>query len=391
MTRCLVHLFSASAFLSALAALRTLHPGRDARATLVLHLPSVPDETHRQLESILREFAAGVPEIECVHALTSTALSALCRPWSARQSACRLAASLGPAFDEIYFQHDTSGVFYQLAAAAYPFARRICIGDAFGMVYERRFIESYFGGGAGRARRLLRRARAMLRGSWEALEFPDYPPHLAALVLPVDPSGKYLDSVPLRVCERDAFQEAVGHCVAAVPELARYSSTLLASHRARRRYLLLTEHYAEVGQLPLDKELDMYCAIIGIHCEPGSVVYVKRHPAERLRKGEAIRVRLAGRFDIVLLDPRWMRYPIEIWKDIIRECTPICMAYPILSLRYIYGVATIQPMDEAFIERWFEPRLRAWTRDGLKLYTEPAERLGAWDGRSVLWAPELPG
>lgn len=385
MIRVLAHLYSASAFLSALAALRTLHPAGDARATLVLHLPYAAADAHREMLEILRQFAAGAPEVERVLSFTPEELSALCTRWSAARSAANLAAALGGGFDEILYQHDTSGVFYQLAATAYPAARRVCIGDAFGMVYEQGFIQGYFGGDGGSGRRIGRRVRNFLQGGWQALEFPAIPPQLAALVLPVDPSGQYLKKIPLLVCARSAFLDAVAHCARAAPQLAAYVSAALAPHRGRNKYLLVTEHYAEVGQLAPGREVEMYCAIIESHCEPGSVVYVKRHPAERLPKGDQVRERLAGRFEVVLLGALWMRYPIEIWEEMVRECRAICMAYPVLSLKYIYGVDPVQPMDDAFIERWFEPRQWAWTRDSLRLYTEPARQLAAWDGRSVLW------
>lgn len=394
MIRCLAHVYSTSYFLSALAAVRTLHPGGDARVTMVLHLPSASPQRHAEMAAILREFAAGMPEIDRVLSIDAEELSGLCRRWSAVRSARNLAAALGGEFDEILFQHDTSGVFYQLAATAYPAARRICIGDAFGMMYEQSFIQGYFAsdvesGLPAAAKRVARRLRGLLQGGWRALRFPAFPPHLAVLVLPVDPSGKGLEKIPLEVCARGVFLELVSHCVRATPQLAGFISATLAPHRGRDKYLLVTEHYAEAGQLALGREVEMYCAIIERHCEPGSVIYMKRHPSERLPKGEQVRERLAGRFEVVLLDARWMRYPIEIWEEMVRECRPICMAYPVLSLKYIYGVDVIQPLDDAFIEHWFDPRQWQWTKDCLDLYVEPARRLSEWDGHSLLWSPAM--
>lgn len=396
MVRVLAHVYSTSYFMSALAAVRELHPGGEARITMVLHLPGASPQRHAEMASILRNFSAGIPEIERALACTPEELSGLCTRWSAARSARNLAAFLGGGFDEIFYQHDTSGVFYQLAATAWPKARRVCIGDAFGMVYEPSFLRSYFEsqgavGFSGAARRVARRIRRFLQGGWEAHDFPDFPAELAVLVLPVDPSGVFLKKVPLRVCGRGVFVDVVRHCVAAAPDLARYISDTLAAHAGRARYLLVSEHYAEAGQLPLDREVEMYCAIINRHCEPGSIIYVKRHPSERFPKVERIQERLAGRNEVVVLNGQMMRYPIEIWDRLVRECRVICMAYPVLSLKYIYGVDVIQPMDDSFIEQWFEPRQWSWTKDSLALYTEPARRLATWDGRSVLWSPAMTG
>ncbi len=89
---------------------------------------------------------------------------------------------------------------------------------------------------------------------------------------------------------------------------------------------------------------------------------------------------------MVEIDPRFKRYPIELAVRLVRECTVICMSYPRLSLKYLYDIDVIQPMDEAFIERWFPPRFWHSSKNSVALYEKPLERLSVWDGHNVLWS-----
>jgi hypothetical protein len=80
------------------------------------------------------------------------------------------------------------------------------------------------------------------------------------------------------------------------------------------------------------------------------------------------------------------RYPIELWPDLVTASTVISTMYPALSLKYLYGVEVIQPMDAAFIERWMPPSMWASFKNAVTLNMIPLQRLPGWDGASVLYS-----
>ncbi len=316
---------------------------------------------------MVRELATGHPSIGQIHGLTDE-----------QAGSARLHELLGAEFDEFYYAHDSTGTICRRLARAYPGARKVCIGDAFGMIYSADFLASYHVAGT-----IGSRLRAWLRAA--AGQVP-IAPDVAALVLPVDPSGGGLRGVELVCCGKADFIDALRGCHANARELQEHMHALLARTAGRRRYLLLTENYSEAGHVGAEREVQMYCEMVRVHCEPGSAVIVKPHPLEASSKAARMRAALGPAYEVIAVDARFGRYPIEIWLELVRECTVICAAYPVLSLKYAHDIDVVQPMDQAFVERWMEPAFRRWTLDSLRLYMEPLARLPGWDGRSVLWS-----
>ncbi len=366
--RALVHLYSPPYLISALAALASLHPGERIAATVLLQLPLASDETLAEMVDVVRELAAGHPAVARVEGLRDADLAAL------GQQALR--ARLGEGFDEFLYSHDSTGHICRRLAEAYPAARKVCIGDGFGMLYAADFIAAYH------APRTL---RARLAG-WLRRELPPLVPEVAALALPVDPSGKALEGLKLVVCSGADFRGALRHCHDRATQLRAYMADLLQRYATRRRYLLLTETYVAAGHVRAERETDMYAEIVRRHCDPGSTVLVKLHPMQPAGAAARLQAAVGDTHEIVETEARFRRYPVEIWDELARGSTVVSTAYPVLSLKYALGIDVVQPMDEAFIARWIEPEHQAWVRDGLRLYMEPLARLARWDGRSVLWS-----
>lgn len=373
----LVHLYSPPYLISALAALASLHPGTRVSATVVVQLPDASGATMLEMADVVRELAEGHPAVERVVGFRDSELAGL--------GGAQLRARLGAGYDEFLYSHDSTGQICRRLAEAYPAARKVCIGDGFGMIYPADFIAGYhqprsLRAIAGSLTRALA-ARLGLRRELEALQ-----PDVAALALPVDPSGEGLRGFELVCVAQADFRAAVRHCHDRARGLRDYMAATLERYASRRRYLLLTETYAEAGHVRAVREAAMYADMVRAHCEPGSVVLVKAHPLEAAGKCAALQAALGAGWELVETEPRLRRYPVEIWDELVHGCTVISSAYPVLSLKYVHGIDVVQPMDESFIRRWIEPAHQAWTRDGLRLYMEPLARLAHWDGRSVLWS-----
>lgn len=355
-----------------MAALAELHPQGDVRADLLVQLPGATRQTLDEIASVVRELAAGHPLVAEVHALLDADLGK-----------AGPGGVLARRYDELYYAHDSTGTVCRRLAAAYPSARRICIGDAFGMVYPAEYVTGYQRSPWGRIRR---RLGAILRG------VPDLPailPNLAALILPVDPSGRALADTPLVCISRANFISAIDHCHANASALREYMTGLLADAGGARSCLMLTETYSESGHMTPEREAGMYALIVRRYCAPGTVILVKPHPLEDPGKTERLSAAVGASYVVRAMTPRFGRYPIEIWRELLLATDVISTAYPVLSLKYAYGIDVLQPLDDEMIGRWFEPSAQAWTRDGLSLYSEPLARLAKWDGASVLWSKPL--
>jgi len=95
---------------------------------LFVQLPGASAQTLAELLGVVREMAAGHPLVERIDGCTDAGLSA--------------AQPAGP-FDEFYYAHDVTGTVCRQLAAANPVARKVCIGDAFGMLYTEETMAAY--------------------------------------------------------------------------------------------------------------------------------------------------------------------------------------------------------------------------------------------------------
>jgi hypothetical protein len=400
---CLVYLISPVHVISSLAALETVHPDKDVRATFLVHWPGVDEQVMAELVQIVCELTAPFGYVEQVVKISSADRDGLTAALPQSELSRALGGRLGRGrFDELYYAHDIEGGMQQLLCTAFPGARRVCYGDALGNVYQKQVHLSFLGIGSNRSgpqapgllRRVKSRIAALVRRFLAGLpdqgaaapELSEFRADAASLILPVDQSGRFLEGLPLSICHRDTVLRLIASCAGASLPLRDYQSGLLGRFRDRRKYLLLTENSAEGNFIDFQRETDMYAAVIREHCDQGSVIFLKSHPGETLPRNERISASLAGDFEVVTLDPVFKRYPIELWRDLVSCSTVICMSYPVLSLKFLYGIDVIQPMDEAFIERWFPEWTWPSYRNAVSLYMQPLESLKTWDGASILWA-----
>jgi hypothetical protein len=377
--------------LAAVAAFRTLDHGSLVRITLAICWPGVSREILKELTKVVRKILSEMPETITLIEFSDHDLAELGPTTLTSEMNCQYV-------DQIYYPHDISGPLYINFCCAYPDAERVCYGDALGNVYERHvhlgLISSGTDQGAitdnssGCLRSLFRRVRNYVCSDKNPVadNVVHFPPHKAVLVLPVDQSGHFLDGVELVVCKKETIQQVIKEAAFACHELESYLSALCDLYRGRECYLLLTENHAESGLIDFRSEIDMYVEAITGCCSSGSVVFLKSHPGETLPRNAALAEALTDQFEIVELDSQFKRYPIELWYQLIYTCHIICMSYPILSLKFLYGVDVIQPMDDLFIERWFPKRAWVSYKNSVSLYREPLLRLDSWDQTSVLWA-----
>jgi hypothetical protein len=375
-----------------LTALRCAHPGGDVKAHLIVHWPHASDGLVRELAGVIDSMTATAPEIYRRTVVTQSVVDEVMTKPSDAVRYATFAGWLGSdvGFDEIYFAHDVGGLVYQLLAGAYPQARRITTGENLGHVFERRVYYAYLQAPPshkGIKDRLNQWIFADPPGEATVPDplLPDKRPHRAMLLLPVDQSGHYLDDLELVVPDRRVARETASACAADCAALRDYIRRLLSELDDRPAYVLCMQNFAECGTVRFEDDVSLWCDIVRRHCRAGSTVMLKSHPAESFPRGEGIAAALGDGFNVVQLDPRFARYPIELWEDLVCRATVITGSMPLLSLKYLYDVDAIQPFTDEVMERRFPRNVWTFYKNGLSLFTGPLGRYPSWDGSSVLW------
>ncbi len=398
-TRCIVNAMTPTNILAAICAIETIYAGRlhTLDVTLVAHYPGGSDLLATEFADVARALARPFAYIRRVVGLRQSDYDKLERdPGQLLPAAAALRQVLGAEQADVWlYSHDVSGTLTPALMQAYPTAERICFGDALGQVFQKDFHLGLLGQAAPKdvtdGRRpgivtkwlaLVGRRAALKPG---AIVSGSLIPDRAVLILPVDQSGEFLRFSRLTVCPKPLVKDVFGVVSDSCRDLTAYAAGLLSASSGRARFLLLTENWAETTTIDFEREIELYCEILNAHCPPGSVILVKTHPGEELPRIPILMERLRNKYEIVGMDRRFQRYPIELWPALVQACTVISTMYPSLSLKYLYDLDVIQPMDEKFVEKWFAPWTWASYKDSVALNMRPLERLSTWNGRGVLW------
>lgn len=415
LTKCLVIVFHPPGLLAALGAVMTLHEERDVEVSVIANFPAPSDVVNSEMRAVFTTMTQPFPFIRRVHVFTNEEMQEKAAWPIARLKADVFPGLPGDYFTEIIYPHDVGGELYPLCCEMYPFARRICCGESFGIYVEKSSFLRYLSGHeAARVRPqeardsavnhivdLARRLKSMLTRVGRRLGSPgrkrgrdgrerEYPPDLLVLALPVDQFGDMARRSWI-VCKKSAFLGVLEKTAEACVDLNRHIESLISRTQGKKRYLLLTENIAESGRLSLEVDVAMYAEIVRTRCEPGSAVLIKSHPGAWFPRSALLRESLGNEYTVLETDLQFQRYPVELWKKLILESEVICCAYPVLSLKYIYDKTVIQPVDEPFLAKWFPPPHDSYFRDAIGLYVEPLKALDNWDGKSVLFRPAPQG
>lgn len=376
MSRMILHAMTPLNFFMGLCAVRTLFPGQRACLDVLVYLPGHSADAVRGLATNIGALAPGFPEVRQVLAMTESAMGPLFAGSDLNAAATGLRSLLEAAggandYETVFYGHDVIDDTPSLLAAAYPQASTVCLGDSFGLFYERAHRLGLIGVPA-----------------WSNPLFPTrgLVPDAYAAPLPMECSPGLLAATPLTVVSREIVTAVFHEAWRLLPELRVYVDDLLSRYGSPGRHLalLLTETLAEAAYLSAEDDVAMYEQILRERCPAGSVVLIKAHPLSNLPRAKRLGERLAGHVTIVPVAAEHASLPIEFWQALIPACTVYCMSTPVLSLAYLYGAQVVNSMDRDRIRQWMPERVRSIfrfvaCRDALAL-----ERLPHWDGKGPL-------
>ena len=365
--KCLVYAMSPISFIAALSAVETLR-GSDRVSVYVLVEWPGSSQITEELAEIIKLFSK---EFSFIKKIVSKNMG-----------------TFGKIdFDEIYFPHDLIEDTSESLFERYPRAKRICCGDSFGLVYTKEFFFRLLESPV-RNKNLIQilkiKIYKILERTKDGPSKRIYETHQATLVLPIDQSGSYFKKVPLTVCPKKIVIDIVNKCSKSCQGLENYIGKILMPYDQKKIYVLLTENFAEANLISLEKEIEMYCFIIRKYCQPNDILFLKPHHGETLPRGQKIIARLSD-YRIFELKKNFIKYPIEIWQGLLDNALIISAGYPVLSLKYLYNIDVIQPMDKTLIKNWFPERPQVYLKDAINIYNESLKRLNHWNGRTPLY------
>lgn len=350
------------------------HLGMNIDLEILHYYPSTDIEITTEIFTVIQKLAHNInPSVECHFIRHDTNMSAVLKR-----------STIPSNVDLIFLAHDVVGNFFEILKDAYPNAKSVCYGDALGQFFQREVHLGYLQS----ENRLLRALKSKMQN---ILGIPDtrnpsLPKDYAVLTIPVS-QAKLPKTTKLLIPEKHIALETVTQCAQNDGDLANYCQSLereIAEHNGNA-CLFMTENMSEGNFIPLDKECDMYAEAIEKNCESGTLIYIKQHPGEQYDRMALLNQKLGNRFTLKKFNTNFKRYPIELFHAFLQKCVVIGMFYPALSLKYLYNMDVIQPMDNALIDRYFEERFRNSYKNAVSLNMIPLGRLQNWDGKGLLY------
>lgn len=353
------HLMSPIHVISALSAIKTCNKGKKYNITFIVYWPGSTPELARQIGKVIRSMTKSLPNILKIEILSESDFQKiLSKPNLFTIKVC----------DQIYYPHDVVGNMFQFFCEKFPEAVRVCYGDGMGLIFEKKVHIGLISKKLGRS-----------------ITSSKYDPDKMVLILPIYQSKGYLSRTPLKICPKTLVVNTLNKIIYNSLELQSYLSSLLIKYKSYNKFLLLTENFSEGGFLSQSTEIDMWESIIRKNVPSGSLIFVKAHPGETWNRSQVLKKKLNKEYQIVSIEKAFIKYPVELWVNLIKRTEILTLSYPALSLKYLYNKDTIFCLTDTLITKWFPKNLWRSYRNSQSLYEKPLQRLGIWDGTSVLW------
>lgn len=399
--KCLVILRSPTHVIASLCAINTLNTTNNISVDIISYNPAGSDDLNRELVSIVQQLSAGFPFIKNIKTLTLNDLDRICGKGNETMASIAFKRELwGNEYQELYYPNDVMGFLYQLACITYKDVKTVCYGDGLGAVTTKQFKLSLLKNKELKLRKtkviikkLRHKISSILYNNSDEIK-PDfhnyllnkvYVPDQTCLIIPIDYSGSFIKKKSLVICKKHMVMSVINQMVESCVDLNNYIESLLLKFEHRKKVLLLTENFAEAERIDFENEIAMWCAIIKSKAEKGSVIFLKSHPGELLPRNRAIKKELSGQFEVVTLNKEFSRHPIELWEKLVLSSRVLCMSYPCISLKYLFGIDVVNSFNNEFIESWFPEFIWKLYKNNSRFFSEPVAKLEKWDGKSVLW------
>jgi hypothetical protein len=362
------------------------HTGEARETVLLMYDFLMPEEMEPEFVKVITRLAAPFKWRAIVFISAADMAAMMKGHYSKRLE--RLKSALGQdTFDELFVARDFCGEGSPLLINAYPNAKRIIYGDAFGLVGNEAVVADRFNWNAP-LRSLASRSKSMLLGLFNGTH-KRLPFDTAVLSIPLDWSGTYLDGLDLLIPSRDFVINKVAALSTKFDELSRYADLLVDPQTDN--YLFLLSNLAASGLLAQESEVELYVEIIKETTPVGATVLLKAHPRGSRFILSRVAEAIQGSYKTVVIDNAEMAiFPIELWARFLKQCVVV----PIYSasayqIKYLYDKEVVLTLNEDRISRFFFPDKRQDISKGNQSIVSCVANIDAWDRTAPLWNGRL--
>jgi hypothetical protein len=286
------------------------------------------------------------------------------------------------SFDSIYFPHDvTSDFTAQVFMQAFPMAKRISYGDAFGNFIDRAYFETWIG----ENKKNLQDFFAGLKRKIKPLGCRWLTAQAAILMIPIDFSKSRLSALPLQIPPRKTARNVVS-CLQKNNILFNNYINFICAQLQNGPYLFLLSNLAKSNLASDKNEYFLYQEIIEKHVPKEKNLILKPHAGGDFLQAKRLeRWAIEKGYRVKIFDRKFLSMPIELAEALVKKCHVLSISYASISLQYFYEISVMHVLEDDLIDKYFFDHQKIWAKRHNEIYTLVQERLKTWDGKSVLY------
>lgn len=283
-------------------------------------------------------------------------------------------------FETIYFSHHaTSDFTAQTFIQAFPNAKLICYGDAFGNFIDQDYLKPLI-------KNNVRNFFSWLKRKIKLLGCHFLNPKITRLMIPINLSTDSLQKIPLEIPTKKHAQQVLNQLQKNNILFNQYISSLCHELKNGSAYLFLLNNLACSKLTSVQNEILLYQAIIEKQVPQKSLLLLKPHAGANLLQTKILANWAIKKGYIVKIFPsHFFTMPIELAEELIKNCHILSTSYPTISLHYFYNRSVIHALDDHLIERYFFPQKKEWAKHQNQIYIDVEKKLNTWDGNSILY------
>jgi hypothetical protein len=135
-----------------------------------------------------------------------------------------------------------------------------------------------------------------------------------------------------------------------------------------------------------ETEIAMNLEIIRTHIPTRSTIFIKSHPSSKFPLAEGLANQIMNDYNVYIVPTEFKRNPLELMQPLFEKCQIISFSTVILSLRYLFEIEVINPVNEGLMKKFFTANTWYAIEDTQQWLTGSIDNLATWDGKSILWS-----
>ncbi|RUR20220.1 hypothetical protein ELY21_01505 [Legionella sp. km535] len=281
--------------------------------------------------------------------------------------------------DEFFFSHDISSDFWnQTIMHAFPDAKRICYGDALGLVYTQNYFTQLMYRIKNKNKIIVHNIIARIKRKFL------YPsknnqliPQQAILAIPCDPGKDFLNQCHLSIINQKDLKHCVEELATTLPEFKNHMHEVI-NNSSKPCYLLMFSNFTESRLTTLENEIALYKEILKTHATIDSLIIIKPHPAHNPEMFQQIIAALSRDYTIQIIDKDFYHLPIELAASLVHGCEVLSVSYSSISLPYLYEKQVTHALTQELINKYFSIEKMSWFIESNNLYINMINALQHW-------------